>query len=164
VQKQTPLYAAHRAAGARMVDFGGWDMPVGYGSQIEEHHAVRRDAGMFDVSHMCTVDLRGAGVRPLLLRLLANDVGRLAAPGKALAPNQAHIVRLLNLVRNGADAVAETQTPEPTITIRAQRADRRIEFDVTARDEIEEIGNGTHERMVVDLGRLAQRLEAKKRS
>ncbi len=67
-----------------MVDFGGWDMPVGYGSQIEEHHAVRRDAGMFDVSHMCTVDLRGAGVRPLLLRLLANDVGRLKTPGKAL--------------------------------------------------------------------------------
>jgi len=67
-----------------MVDFGGWDMPVGYGSQIEEHHAVRRDAGMFDVSHMCTVDLRGAAVRALLLRLLANDVGRLTAPGKAL--------------------------------------------------------------------------------
>jgi aminomethyltransferase len=67
-----------------MVDFGGWDMPVAYGSQIEEHHAVRRDAGMFDVSHMCTVDLRGAGVRPLLLRLLANDVTRLTAPGKAL--------------------------------------------------------------------------------
>ncbi len=67
-----------------MVDFGGWDMPVGYGSQIEEHHAVRRDAGMFDVSHMCTVDLRGAGVRPLLLRLLANDVSRLKAPGKSL--------------------------------------------------------------------------------
>ncbi len=67
-----------------MVDFGGWDMPVNYGSQIEEHHAVRRDAGMFDVSHMCAVDLRGSGVRPLLLRLLANDVGRLTAPGKAL--------------------------------------------------------------------------------
>ena len=67
-----------------MVDFGGWDMPVAYGSQIEEHHAVRRDAGMFDVSHMCAVDLRGAGVRPLLLRLLANDVSRLTAAGKAL--------------------------------------------------------------------------------
>jgi aminomethyltransferase len=82
--KRTPLHDHHVAAGARMVDFGGWDMPVAYGSQIEEHHAVRRDAGMFDVSHMCAVDLRGAGVRPLLLRLLANDVGRLAAPGKAL--------------------------------------------------------------------------------
>lgn len=82
--KRTPLYDQHVAAGARIVDFGGWDMPVGYGSQIEEHHAVRRDAGMFDVSHMCTVDLRGAGVRALLLRLLANDVSRLTAPGKAL--------------------------------------------------------------------------------
>jgi len=82
--KRTALYDLHIAAGARMVDFGGWDMPVNYGSQIEEHHAVRRDAGMFDVSHMCTLDLRGAGVRPLLLRLLANDVGRLTAPGKAL--------------------------------------------------------------------------------
>jgi aminomethyltransferase len=82
--RRTPLFDLHVAGGARIVDFGGWDMPVGYGSQIEEHHAVRRDAGMFDVSHMCTVDLRGAGVRPLLLRLLANDIGRLKAPGKAL--------------------------------------------------------------------------------
>ncbi|MGH8129640.1 MAG: glycine cleavage system aminomethyltransferase GcvT [Steroidobacteraceae bacterium] len=82
--RRTPLYDLHVAAAARMVDFGGWDMPVSYRSQIEEHHAVRRDAGMFDVSHMCTVDLRGAGARPLLLRLLANDVGRLTAPGKAL--------------------------------------------------------------------------------
>jgi aminomethyltransferase len=82
--RRTPLHDLHVDAGARMVDFGGWDMPVGYGSQIEEHHAVRRDAGMFDVSHMCTVDLRGAGVRPLLQRLLANDVGRLTVPGKAL--------------------------------------------------------------------------------
>jgi aminomethyltransferase len=82
--RRTPLFELHVAGGARMVDFGGWDMPVGYGSQIEEHLAVRRDAGMFDVSHMCTVDLRGAGVRPLLLRLLANDVSRLTAAGKAL--------------------------------------------------------------------------------
>ncbi|MGH8251631.1 MAG: glycine cleavage system aminomethyltransferase GcvT [Steroidobacteraceae bacterium] len=82
--RRTPLYDLHVAGGARLVDFGGWDMPVDYGSQIEEHHAVRRDAGMFDVSHMCTVDLRGAGSRALLLRLLANDAGRLTAPGKAL--------------------------------------------------------------------------------
>jgi aminomethyltransferase len=82
--RRTPLYDLHVASGARMVDFGGWDMPVGYGSQIEEHHAVRRDAGMFDVSHMCSIDLRGAGARPLLQRLLANDVGRLSVPGKAL--------------------------------------------------------------------------------
>ena len=50
--RRTPLYDLHVGLGARMVDFGGWDMPVNYGSQIEEHHAVRRDAGVFDVSHM----------------------------------------------------------------------------------------------------------------
>jgi aminomethyltransferase len=82
--RKTPLYDLHLASGARTVDFGGWDMPVNYGSQIEEHHRVRRDAGMFDVSHMCVVDLRGAPVRPFLTRLLANDVGKLRAPGKAL--------------------------------------------------------------------------------
>ncbi len=81
---RTPLFESHVAAGARTVDFGGWDMPVNYGSQIEEHHAVRRDAGMFDVSHMCVVDLRGERVRDFLRRLLANDVARLTQPGKAL--------------------------------------------------------------------------------
>jgi aminomethyltransferase len=81
---RTPLYETHVAAGARTVDFGGWDMPVNYGSQIEEHHAVRRDAGMFDVSHMCVVDLRGERVRDYLRRLLANDVSKLTQPGKAL--------------------------------------------------------------------------------
>ena len=86
--KQTPLNAVHRAAGARMVDFGGWDMPVNYGSQIDEHHAVRNDAGMFDVSHMRAVDLHaanaGAGCRDFLRYALANNVDKLTAPGKAL--------------------------------------------------------------------------------
>ena len=82
--KQTPLNAAHRAAGARMVDFGGWDMPVNYGSQIDEHHAVRRDAGMFDVSHMRALDLTGAGARDFLRYALANNVDKLREPGKAL--------------------------------------------------------------------------------
>jgi aminomethyltransferase len=67
-----------------MVDFGGWDMPVSYGSQIEEHHAVRRDAGMFDVSHMLPVDLRGADARGFLRYALANNVDKLAVSGKAL--------------------------------------------------------------------------------
>ena len=84
MQKQTPLNAIHRAAGARMVDFGGWDMPVNYGSQIEEHHAVRRDAGMFDVSHMRVVDLEGAGGRDFLRHALANNVDKLKDAGKAL--------------------------------------------------------------------------------
>ncbi len=81
---KTPLYDTHVAAGARMVDFGGWDMPVNYGSQIEEHHAVRRDAGMFDVSHMLIADITGARVRDYLRHLLANDVAKLKEPGKAL--------------------------------------------------------------------------------
>jgi len=82
--QRTALYEVHLAAGARLVDFGGWEMPVNYGSQIEEHHAVRRDAGMFDVSHMCVVDLQGRRARDYLRHLLANDVGRLKTPGKAL--------------------------------------------------------------------------------
>ena len=82
--EKTVLNDTHRALGARMVDFGGWDMPINYGSQIEEHHAVRRAAGLFDVSHMGIVDLHGARTRELLRHLLANDVGRLTTPGKAL--------------------------------------------------------------------------------
>jgi aminomethyltransferase len=81
---KTPLYDSHVRLGAKIVDFGGWDMPLHYGSQIEEHHAVRRDAGMFDVSHMAIVDLRGERVREFLRFLLANDVGRLKTFGKAL--------------------------------------------------------------------------------
>lgn len=84
VLKQTPLHSVHVESGAKMVDFGGWDMPVSYGSQLEEHHAVRKDAGMFDVSHMLNVDVRGAAAQPFLQRLLANDVARLSTPGKAL--------------------------------------------------------------------------------
>ncbi len=74
----------HRAHGAKMVDFGGWDMPIHYGSQIDEHHQVRRDAGMFDVSHMTVLDLHGANVRLFLNRLIANSVAKLTKPGKAL--------------------------------------------------------------------------------
>ncbi len=81
--QRTPLYDAHLAAGGKMVDFGGWDMPIHYGSQLEEHHAVRKGAGMFDVSHMTVVDVAGADAEAYLQKLLANDVARIA-PGKAL--------------------------------------------------------------------------------
>jgi aminomethyltransferase len=81
---KTPLYDLHVAQGAKIVDFGGWDMPLHYGSQLEEHHAVRRDAGMFDVSHMAVLDLTGGRCRELLRLLLANDVARLKESGKAL--------------------------------------------------------------------------------
>jgi len=80
----TPLAETHLAHGARMVDFGGWSMPLAYGSQIEEHHAVRRDAGMFDVSHMLNVDVTGTDAMVFLRRLVANDVARLTVAGKAL--------------------------------------------------------------------------------
>jgi len=82
--RKTILNDAHRALGARMVDFGGWDMPLHYGSQVDEHHQVRRDAGMFDVSHMTVVDLRGGRVREFLRTLVANSVDKLQKPGKAL--------------------------------------------------------------------------------
>ena len=81
---KTPLYDKHVEAGARIVDFGGWDMPLHYGSQVEEHHAVRRGAGMFDVSHMTIVDLAGERCREFLRYLLANDVAKLTEHGRAL--------------------------------------------------------------------------------
>ncbi|HEX4939130.1 MAG TPA: glycine cleavage system aminomethyltransferase GcvT, partial [Candidatus Kapabacteria bacterium] len=81
---RTALYQTHLNAGAKMVDFGGWDMPIHYGSQIEEHNAVRGDAGMFDVSHMTVVDVTGSGCKAYLQKLLANDVAKLTSPGKAL--------------------------------------------------------------------------------
>ncbi|MGO4552474.1 glycine cleavage system aminomethyltransferase GcvT [Lysobacter sp. 2RAF19] len=82
--QKTILNDTHRSLGAKMVDFGGWDMPLHYGSQVDEHHLVRNDAGMFDVSHMTVVDLRGARVRDFLRKLVANSVDKLKAPGKAL--------------------------------------------------------------------------------
>ncbi|MEJ2529074.1 MAG: glycine cleavage system aminomethyltransferase GcvT [Gammaproteobacteria bacterium] len=81
---KTALFDTHNAMGARMVPFGGWDMPLHYGSQLKEHHAVRQHAGMFDVSHMLALDISGAGSEGFLRMLLANDVARLKQQGKAL--------------------------------------------------------------------------------
>jgi aminomethyltransferase len=82
--KHTPLYQAHVDAGGKMVDFGGWEMPLNYGSQIEEHHQVRTDVGMFDVSHMTVVDFKGIEAKAFLQTLIANDVDKLKTEGKAL--------------------------------------------------------------------------------
>ena len=81
---RTPLYEQHVAAGARMVDFGGWDMPLHYGSQLAEHAAVRSACGMFDVSHMTVVDVTGPAARAYLRHVFANDIARLKSPGRAL--------------------------------------------------------------------------------
>jgi aminomethyltransferase len=82
--KTTALHSRHQALGAKLVDFGGWEMPIHYGSQLEEHHAVRAGCGMFDVAHMSAVDLHGARAREFLRTLVANDVAKLKTPGKAL--------------------------------------------------------------------------------
>jgi len=84
MSKRTELFDTHVAAGARMVEFAGWEMPLNYGSQIEEHNAVRSAAGMFDVSHMTVIDFPGADAERFLRRLVANDVGKLTEPGRAL--------------------------------------------------------------------------------
>lgn len=81
---KTALHASHLALGAKMVEFHGWEMPLHYGSQLEEHHAVRQHAGMFDVSHMTVVDVLGAGGRQFLRKLLTNDVDQLSRTGRAL--------------------------------------------------------------------------------
>ncbi len=81
---KTPLYEAHLAADGKMVEFAGWSLPINYGSQVEEHHAVRRASGMFDVSHMTVVDIQGPAARDFLRRLLANDVDRITEAGGAL--------------------------------------------------------------------------------
>ena len=82
--KHTPLYQAHVEEQGKIVDFGGWEMPLNYGSQIEEHHQVRSDAGMFDVSHMTVVDFKGAQAKFFVQMLIANDVEKLKTEGKAL--------------------------------------------------------------------------------
>ena len=81
---RTPLFEAHQRRGAKLTDFGGWEMPLHYGSQIDEHHAVRRHAGMFDVSHMRAVEVEGTGAAAFLRHALANNIDKLATPGRAL--------------------------------------------------------------------------------
>ncbi|HEX4872456.1 MAG TPA: glycine cleavage system aminomethyltransferase GcvT [Nevskiaceae bacterium] len=82
--QKTALHAEHQRLGARLVDFAGWEMPIQYQSQLEEHHAVRQGCGMFDVAHMQAIDLHGPRTRAFLRHLLANDVAKLTRPGKAL--------------------------------------------------------------------------------
>ena len=82
--KTTPFHQAHKDAGAKLVDFAGWELPIHYGSQIAEHEAVRTDAGMFDVSHMLVTDVTGEKAKDFFRKLLANDVAKLGFVGKAL--------------------------------------------------------------------------------
>ena len=81
---KTVLHAKHLESKAKMVDFHGWEMPINYGSQIEEHNAVRTDAGMFDVSHMTIVDVKGEQAQAFLRKLVANAVAKSTVHGKAI--------------------------------------------------------------------------------
>ena len=81
--RHTPLIDCHRQDGAKLVDFSGWEMPIHYGSQIEEHHQVRQNVGLFDVSHMTVVDVAGTDAEAYLSRLLSNNVTK-APVGKAV--------------------------------------------------------------------------------
>ncbi|MDO4251520.1 MAG: glycine cleavage system protein T, partial [Moraxella sp.] len=81
---RTPLFDTHTAHNGKLVDFGGWELPVNYGSQIAEHEAVRTDAGMFDVSHMLVTDVTGDNAKAFFQKLIANDVAKLSFVGKAL--------------------------------------------------------------------------------
>ena len=82
--QRTPLFDQHVAAGGKMVDFSGWELAVHYGSLMDEHHAVRKQAGMFDVSHMTVVDITGTDTIAFLRHLLANDINKISTPGGAL--------------------------------------------------------------------------------
>lgn len=105
--QRTPLYQAHVALGARLVDFGGWDMPVQYTSVLDEHHAVRGDQGMFDVSHMTVLELTGPDAPAYLRHLLANDVAKIKLPGKAI-----YSLMLNDQGRVLDDLIAYAPTPE----------------------------------------------------
>ena len=139
---RTPLFEQHQALGARIVPFGGWDMPLHYGSQLEEHHAVRRDAGMFDVCHMQPVDLSGPDSQPFLRGLLANDVAKLKSAGKALYTCMLNegggVVDDLIVYYRGPDRyrlVVNAATADKDITwITAHRGD--LDTDVQRRDDL----------------------------
>ncbi|HAK53179.1 MAG TPA: glycine cleavage system aminomethyltransferase GcvT [Gammaproteobacteria bacterium] len=115
---RTPLYALHQDAGAKLVDFAGWDMPLNYGSQIEEHHAVRRNAGVFDVSHMTIIEISGRESQAFLDKVLANDISRLKESGKALysamLDSQGHVMDdlIVYLVPTGYLMVVNCATRE----------------------------------------------------
>lgn len=140
--QRTALYASHVASGARMVNFGGWELPLHYGSQLEEHHRVRRDAGVFDISHMSIIDVSGRDARAYLRRLLSADVATLKTPGKALYAcmlneNGGIIDDLIvyYLAENRFRIVANAATrAKVSAWMRLQISDKQVR--VTARDEL----------------------------
>lgn len=138
--KETPLVELHRQMGGKLVDFGGWSMPVNYGSQIEEHHAVRKSAGMFDVSHMTVVDISGDDANTFLRFLLANDVDRLKLQGKALYSGMLNADGgviddlIVYLMEGGYRLVVNCATREKDLAWMTQQA---ADFEVSIRERPE---------------------------
>ena len=140
---KTPLYQCHLDAGAKLVDFAGWEMPINYGSQITEHEIVRSDAGMFDVSHMTVVDVSGAQAKAYLQYLLANDVARLTVPGKALYScmlnQQGGVIDDLivyYLRDNFYRVVINSATREKDLAWLAKQAENFTELNIRFRDDV----------------------------
>jgi aminomethyltransferase len=119
--RKTPLYEAHRALGARLVDFAGWEMPVQYTSVISEHEAVRNAAGLFDVSHMGEVEFRGAGALESANGLITNDLGR-------IADGQAVYAGLLNHAGGFVDDVVAYRFSPERILICVNASNRAKDF------------------------------------
>ena len=140
---RTPLYQCHLDAGAKMVDFAGWDMPINYGSQITEHEVVRSDAGMFDVSHMTVVDVSGTQSKAYLQYLLANDVDRLKTTGKALYScmlnEQGGVIDdlIVYLLReNFYRVVINSATREKDLAWLARQAENYTDLHIRFRDDV----------------------------
>ncbi|WP_028693241.1 glycine cleavage system aminomethyltransferase GcvT [Pseudomonas cremoricolorata] len=150
--QRTPLYDLHLALGAKMVDFGGWDMPLHYGSQVEEHHQVRADCGVFDVSHMTVFDLDGVDATAYLQHLMANDVAQLDEVGKGhcspMLNEQGKVIDDLVVYRTetGYRLVASAPTRDRVLGWLKQRGSG-FEISVTPRPQLASLAiQGPHAR------------------
>lgn len=169
MEKSTPLYQKHFELGAMMVPFAGWQMPLHYGSQFQEHHAVRTDAGVFDVSHMLAIDIQGHQAAPFLRYLLANDVIKLNADGKALYTcmlnDQAGIIDDLIVYRlseNTYRCVVNAGTAEKD-SAWMQKQSKAYDVTLTPRHDLSLLavqGPKSFEKLQPVLPDLIQRLEA----
>ncbi|NYR08919.1 glycine cleavage system aminomethyltransferase GcvT [Psychrobacter sp. BI730] len=142
--QRTPFYQSHIDSEGKLVDFSGWELPIHYGSQIEEHEAVRTDAGMFDVSHMVVTDIQGADTKAWLQKLLANDVNKLTTAGKALYSGMLNeqggviddlIVYLMNAEETEYRIVSNAATRDKDLT-QFNKVAEGFNIEITERPEL----------------------------
>jgi len=153
---RTPLYEQHLALGAKVVDFAGWDMPVQFEGIREEHSAVRRHAGMFDVSHMGQVEVEGPGALAFLQRVLSNDVSKVAIGGaqySVLCNEEGGVIDDLFAYRLGGDRYLVVTNAANHEADLAWLGRQSREFDVLVRDVADRYAmlavQGPHARDVV---------------